>query len=141
MKKHSKTVLSYEKTTHDVRVVVTPLFIEEESKPEDNFYLWAYQIRIENLGKETLQLTDRFWEITDANGISQTIYGAGVVGEQPVLKPGDTYQYTSTVPLSTTSGFMRGNYLMSAPSDSEKQLEITIPTFSLDSPYTPYTLN
>jgi ApaG protein len=133
------SVYTYEKTTNGIRISVTPVFIEEESDPEKNFYLWAYQVRIENLGKETCQLKERFWQITDGSGRKQEVTGAGVVGEQPTLKPGDAFEYTSTVPLPTASGFMQGNYAMRGTAG--KPFLIDIPLFFLESPYEKKSVN
>jgi ApaG protein len=102
-------------------------------------YFWSYTIVITNLGNETVQLRRRHWIITDGNGRKQEVPGEGVVGEQPVLAPGERFQYTSGVPLPTASGIMTGRYQM--VSASGERFEIDVPTFSLDSPDSERTLN
>lgn len=122
----------YISTTSNVTVSVEPVYLDHESQPEHNIYVWAYKVRIENNGKETLQLRTRYWRITDAFGRVQEVRGPGVVGEQPVLEPGQSFEYTSGTPLSTPSGIMSGIYSMEAPDG--RMVEIAIPAFSLDSP-------
>ena len=123
----------YEAVTDDIKVSVTPYFLEDQSAPDENHYVWAYQISIENLGGETVQLRNRFWRITNAIGQSEEVEGPGVVGEQPVLKPGESFEYTSGAPLNTASGIMVGTYTMET--ESGALLEVAVPAFSLDSPY------
>lgn len=123
----------YEKTTRGVRITVRPVYLDEQSLPSEQQYVWAYQVRIDNTGDETVQLINRHWKITDAQGAVQEIKGPGVVGEQPVLEPGDSYEYTSGTPLSTPSGLMQGWYEMET-ADGER-FNVDVPMFSLDSPY------
>ena len=123
-------------TTADVRVSVQPLFLADQSEPEHSHYVWAYRVSIENLGRRVVQLMKRTWYITDGRGLTQRVHGDGVVGEQPVLEPGESFEYTSGTPLSTPSGFMRGQYHMVA-TDSGEPFDVTIPAFSLDSPHQP----
>ncbi|WP_201154477.1 Co2+/Mg2+ efflux protein ApaG [Rhodothalassium salexigens] len=127
------TVMSYEATTHAIVVEVTPFFLDDESDPEDHRYVWAYQVRIENQRGGTVQLLRRSWRITDALGRTHEVDGEGVVGEQPMIAPGDCFEYTSGAPLATPSGLMQGSYTM-ADHDG-RPFEVTIPAFSLDSPY------
>ncbi|MGE0667378.1 MAG: Co2+/Mg2+ efflux protein ApaG [Sphingomonadales bacterium] len=129
----------YNAVTRHISVTVTPYFIEDQSDPEDNHFVWAYQVNIENTGRETVQLRSRYWHITDANGQVQEVRGDGVVGEQPVLRPGESFEYTSGTPLSTPSGIMVGRYQMETRGGEE--FEIEIPAFSLDSPYQRTSLN
>ena len=129
----------YNAVTRQISVTVTPHFIEDQSDPEDNHYVWAYQVNIENAGSETGQLISRYWPITDANGQVQEVRGDGVVGEQPVLRPGESFEYTSGTPLSTPSGIMVGRYQMETKGG--EGFEIEIPAFSLDSPYQRTSLN
>ena len=129
----------YTKTTKSINITVNPSYLDEHSEPEDQHYVWAYQITINNLGKETVQLKNRYWKIIDSNGIKQEIKGRGVVGEQPVINPGEKYEYTSGTPLSTPSGFMEGHYEMETING--KTFDATIPLFSLDSPYVSNKLN
>src|SRR3546814_10746014 len=79
----------YEALTHNIKVTVKPFYLEDQSSPSDNHYVWAYQVRIENIGRETVQLRNRYWQITDAFGRVQEVRGPGVVGGQPVLQPGE----------------------------------------------------
>ena len=124
----------YSRTTRALRITVRPLFLEDQSEPEEDAYVWAYQVIIDNEGAETVQLLRRHWIITDATGLVQEVEGEGVVGEQPVLKPGAAFQYTSGCPLNTPSGFMHGTYTFRV-TDTEETFEAIIPMFSLDSPH------
>lgn len=123
----------YESTTRKIRVRVEPEFLDQQSEPNESRFVWAYHIRIENVGDTTVQLVSRYWRITDGNGAIQEVRGSGVVGEQPILNPGAAYEYTSGTPLGTPSGFMGGRYQM-VGADGER-FEVEIPTFSLDSPH------
>lgn len=129
----------YQATTRAIQVTVTPAYQEEQSSPGENRYVWAYHIRIENHGTETVQLLNRYWHITDSLGHVEEVRGPGVVGEQPVLRPGEAYEYTSGCPLSTPSGIMLGSYEMQSTDGNQFQVEI--PAFSLDSPHQPVHLN
>lgn len=129
----------YSQTTRAICVTVKPTYLEDQSSPGDNHFVWAYQVGIENGGVETVQLLNRFWRITDALGRVQEVRGAGVVGEQPVLAPGERFEYTSGTPLATPSGIMVGTYEME--SGTGERFEIDIPAFSLDSPYQAVRLN
>ena len=123
----------YQEATNDIFVTVKPVYLEEQSSPEEDHYVWAYWVKIENQGSDTVQLRNRYWRITDSQGQVQEVRGAGVVGEQPVLKPGDAFEYTSGTPLSTPSGIMLGSYQMQRKDGAT--FDVTIPAFSLDSPY------
>jgi ApaG protein len=129
----------YQATTRAIRVTVEPTFLDAESSPDKDQYFWAYRIEIANLGKEVVQLRTRHWRITDANGRTEEVNGAGVVGKQPVLKPGETFSYTSGCPLSTASGIMAGTYRMQ--NDKGETFFVEIPAFSLDLPGTRKSLN
>ena len=129
----------YRAMTRQIEVTVEPNFVPEESSADLSRYFWSYTIVITNSGDETVQLQTRHWVITDASGRKQEVRGEGVVGEQPVLAPGERFEYTSGVPLSTTSGFMSGRYQM--VSESGERFEIDVPTFSLDSPEAKRVLN
>lgn len=98
--------------THAIRIQVESFYDEDRSSPQENYYFFSYQVRITNLGKEKVQLVSREWLITDANGETQRVQGPGVVGEQPVLIPGGSFEYTSFCPLSTAVGAMQGSYRM-----------------------------
>ncbi len=130
----------YQSVTRSIEVTVTPQYLTDRSSPTTGEYFWAYTIEITNRGPETVQLRTRHWRITDANGRRQEVRGAGVVGKQPVLKPGESFEYTSGVPLPTPSGFMTGSYGMVVP-DSGEAFDIAIPTFSLDGPEQKRTIN
>lgn len=129
----------YEATTDGIKVTVRPMFLEEQSEPSDNHYVWAYHVTIENLGERTVQLVNRHWRITDAKGIVQEVRGPGVVGEQPVLAAGESFEYTSGTPLSTPSGVMMGTYQMEGPNGA--MFDVTVPAFSLDSPHEAARMN
>ena len=123
----------YSKTTRNVEVSVKPLYLDEQSNPDSNHYVWAYHVKIHNSGTETVQLRARYWKIIDSLGYAQEVEGDGVVGEQPVLKPGETFEYTSGTPLSTPGGIMTGLYKMI--DGDGRAFDVEIPAFSLDSPY------
>ena len=129
----------YRATTDSISVTVKPIYLEEQSSPTDSHYVWAYQVRIENTGSETVQLLNRHWRITDSMGRVQEVRGAGVVGEQPTLEPGECFEYTSGTPLSTPSGIMVGTYEME--SNNGRRFDVEIPAFSLDSPHQRVQLN
>ncbi len=129
----------YSETTHSIRVTVKPMYLEDQSSPLEHHYVWAYHVQIENLGEQSVQLLTRHWRITDSMGRVQEVRGAGVVGEQPVLEPGDSFEYTSGTPLPTPSGIMLGTYEME--SSSGDRFDVTIPPFSLDSPHQSVQVN
>lgn len=129
----------YKATTHQIEVTVEPHFLEDQSDPDEPRYVWAYHVMIENHGRDSVQLKSRYWRITDARGQVQEVEGEGVVGEQPVLGPGDAYEYTSGAPLSTPSGVMVGRYFM--VTDAGEAFEVDIPAFSLDSPHEQRSVN
>ena len=129
----------YQATTRAIQVTVEPSFIDEESSPGQSRYFWAYTIEISNLGEEVVRLRSRHWQITDGNGRTEEVRGPGVVGKQPVLKPGETFEYTSGCPLTTPSGIMVGSYQMQ--NESGEMFSIAIPAFSLDLPDARRTVN
>ena len=129
----------YEEITRSIRITVKPFFLDEQSSPENDHYVFAYQVKIENQGAETVQLRNRYWKITDGFGQQQEVRGEGVVGEQPVINPGDSYEYTSGTPLGTSSGIMVGTYEM--VTSGGESFDAAVPAFSLDSPYTAKQLN
>lgn len=129
----------YSAVTRAIRVDVEPIYLEEQSEPANGQFVWAYRVQIGNEGAETVQLLSRYWHITDGLGRIQEVRGAGVVGEQPILNPGEAYEYTSGTPLPTPSGIMRGTYEMKTPAGDKFNIEI--PAFSLDSPHQPQKLN
>ena len=102
----------YRAVTRNIEVLVRPFYLEDRSDPSENRYVWGYQVTIDNRSDEFVQLLSRYWHITDGRGRVEEVRGAGVVGDQPELNPGDSYQYTSGCPLSTPSGIMVGHYTM-----------------------------
>ena len=129
----------YSAVTEGIGVEVEPFYLEERSDPAQSRYVWAYRVTIENRSDHRVQLLSRYWHITDGNGKVEEVRGPGVVGEQPELEPGDSYQYTSGCPLSTPSGIMVGTYTMQA---GERELfEVAVPAFSLDLPGGKRTVN
>ena len=123
----------YECETAGVLVRVEPQFLPEESEPDDARFVWAYTVEIENRSPEAVQLMSRFWRITDANGLTQEVVGPGVIGQQPVIPPGQCFRYTSACPLSTPSGIMVGASSMVSVLD-KREFDIAIPMFALDPP-------
>ncbi len=122
--------------TRHIRVSVRAFYLEDQSEPEKGQFVWAYRVEIANGGPETVKLLRRTWHITDGRGHTQTVQGAGVIGEQPTLEPGGRFEYTSGTPLATPSGFMQGAYHM-VVADSGEAFDVAIPPFSLDSPHAP----
>jgi ApaG protein len=123
---------TYEAVTGGVTVRVRPTFLPDQSDAARPRYVWAYTVEIENRSEESFQLISRHWIITDAFNRTEEVRGDGVVGEQPTLKPGEAFRYTSSCPLTTTSGAMRGSYQMRAPSG--EMFDVRIPEFSLHLP-------
>ncbi|MBB3944662.1 ApaG protein [Rhizobium skierniewicense] len=122
----------YRAVTRDIEVTVDPYYLEEQSDPDDSRYVWGYTVVISNLSNVAVTLVSRYWNITDETGQVDEVSGPGVIGEQPQLKPGDTYEYSSGCPLDTPSGMMFGHYEMKA--DTGEVFNVAIPAFSLDSP-------
>ena len=124
----------YRAITRQIEVTVEPNFMPESSSQEKRQFFWSYTVVITNAGKETVQLKTRHWIITDASGRMQEVRGEGVVGEQPVLGPGERFEYTSRVPLPTTSGFMEGTYQM--VTEAGDRFDARIAPLTLSEPYT-----
>src|SRR3984893_9686497 len=122
----TRTVTMYRAITRNIEVVVKPRFVADRSSPDNNYFFWAYTISITNKGAETVQLKTRHWRITDAHGRKQEVKGAGVVGEEPVLKAGESYEYTSGVPLQTPSGFMVGSYGMVSAAGEHFDIDVPV---------------
>jgi len=122
----------YHATTAGIRVTVMPVYIDERSSPAEGRWFWAYRVQIANKGRRTVQLLSRYWRIVDAHGRAEEVRGAGVVGEQPIIRPGDSFEYTSGCPLTTPSGFMSGRYTM--VDETGDRFEVDIPGFALDLP-------
>ena len=129
----------YRTVSRGIEVKVTPRFLPDRSSPDNGYYFWAYTITLTNLSRETVQLKTRHWRITDALGRLQEVRGAGVIGKEPVLRPGEDFEYTSGVPLPTPSGFMVGTYGM--VSAGGERFDIQVPAFSLDTPQGGRTIN
>ena len=129
----------YSETTRSITVTVEPAFLEEQSDPDEHRFVWAYAVRIENGGDTPVQLRSRHWRITDAFGKVQEVHGPGVVGVEPVLNPGESFEYTSGTPLAAPSGVMVGRYEMQTPAG--ERFTVAIPAFSLDSPHDTVRMN
>ncbi|HWD26331.1 MAG TPA: Co2+/Mg2+ efflux protein ApaG [Rhizomicrobium sp.] len=123
----------YERSTRNIRVAVQPAFLADQSDPDEHRYLWSYTVTIENRSGETVQLLSRHWHITDGHGQMKEVTGPGVVGAQPVIAPGQKFQYTSGCPLPTSSGYMSGRYKMR--SSTGEAFDAEIPAFLLESPH------
>ncbi len=119
-------------TTRGIRVEVKSFHIPERSRPDQSYYFFSYQVTISNIGTQRAQLVSRKWIITDAEGRVETVQGPGVVGKQPVLNPGDSFQYTSFCPLNTPVGSMHGEYRMIT--ENEEEFEARIAPFTLAVP-------
>lgn len=124
----------YKAVTRGISITVMPRFMPEESSPGDGRYFFAYTVEIINQSLARVQLKARYWRIVDERGHVQEVRGPGVVGEQPVLGPGESFSYTSGCPLTAPSGTMQGTYAMVTPEG--ETFEVEIPAFSLDSPHT-----
>ena len=129
----------YRAVTRDIQVTVEPHYLADESSPDDSRFVWAYSVDIVNLGLDTVRLRARHWRIVDALGRLEEVRGLGVVGEQPVLAPGERFEYTSGCPLRTSSGMMEGSYEMETVEG--ERFDIAIPGFSLDIPGTARSIN
>ncbi len=125
-------IQTYRETTNYISVSVSPEYLHQQSEPSDNHFTWAYHVYIENSGNTSIQILARHWKITNIKGQSHEIIGDGLVGKQPVLNPGDVFQYSSGTPLTTSSGFMSGSFLLI--SEGGKLFNAVVPSFSLDSP-------
>ena len=122
----------YAAVTEDILVTVIPEFLPDRSDPAAGRWVWAYTVEITNRGRRNVQLVSRYWHITDGHGRVEEVRGAGVVGEQPMLQPGESFRYTSGCPLTTPSGIMAGSYRM--VDEDGAAFDVAIPAFSLDSP-------
>lgn len=122
----------YEATTHDIKIQVAPEFIRDQSNPMQNYYFFSYRVKITNESGRGVQLLSRHWIITDAFGKTEEVEGPGVIGQQPRLKPGETFEYSSFCPLATPTGSMKGSYTMVG--EDGKELEVKIPLFILTEP-------
>jgi ApaG protein len=130
---------AYEKVTNGIRIRVTPEYSDDQSTPDEGYFFWTYTVDIMNESEQTVQLKSRVWRITDANGRTEEVRGPGVVGQTPVIPPGQSFTYSSGCPLATPSGIMVGSYQMTE--ESGKLFDVAIPAFSLDSPYAMRSVN
>ncbi|WP_243396321.1 Co2+/Mg2+ efflux protein ApaG [Hyphococcus luteus] len=133
MARGERNIGTYEQVTRGIRVSVSPTFLEDQSDPDEPRYVWAYTVRINNESDTPVQLRTRYWRITDSRGQTDVVAGDGVVGEQPVIRPGEGFEYTSGAPLATPSGLMVGAYGMET--HEGEVFDVDIPAFSLDSPH------
>jgi ApaG protein len=124
----------YSAVTRSIQVTVTPAFHEDQSNAERSRWFWSYKVEIVNNSGSRVQLLSRYWHIRDANGKVQEVRGEGVVGKQPRIDAGATFEYTSGCPLETPGGIMSGHYVMQ--SAEGETFRVTIPAFSLDVPET-----
>lgn len=122
----------YQESTRSIQISVEPFYVQEQSSPEQSRFVFGYRIQIDNQGNETVQLISRHWRITDGLGRTMEVRGEGVVGRQPVLSPGEMFEYTSGTPLATANGIMVGSYQM--VTSSGEQFDVAVPAFSLDAP-------
>ncbi len=122
-----------EATTDGIRIRVCSDYLDDESAPDEGRYVWAYTVRIDNDSPRSVTLLRRTWHVADSLGQSFVVEGDGVVGEQPILRPGDAFEYTSGTPLGAPSGMMFGAYEMNG--EDGESFEVMIPPFSLDSPF------
>jgi ApaG protein len=120
--------------TNDIKVSVESIYQPSYSKPVKNEYVFAYRITIENLSNHTVQLLRRYWHIWDSNAVEREVEGEGVVGDQPILKAGQSYQYVSGCHLVTDMGTMKGYFKMQKP-DTEEFFDVEIPKFQLIAPF------
>jgi ApaG protein len=121
----------YEATTHDITVRVAISFLTEQSSPDQGRWFWSYHIRIENHGEAVVQLIERHWQIVDGRGNRHEVRGQGVVGDMPIIKPGESYDYVSGCPLDTATGTMSGIYRVL--NEAGDFLAVEIPKFALHS--------
>ena len=127
-----KALFPYATTTDGVTVRVSVSYLPEQSEPRRGRWFWAYHIRIENEGDAAVQLLTRHWIITDGRGARHSVEGEGVVGEQPLIAPGDSYDYVSGCPLATPTGAMQGSYRMIG--EGGERFDVAIPRFQLMAP-------
>lgn len=129
----------YQQRTRSIHISVEPFYVDDQSSPSSDRFVFGYRVKIDNQGNETVQLMSRYWQITDALGRTVEVEGAGVVGEQPLIEPGNHFEYTSGTPLATPSGIMIGRYQM--VTESGETFDADIPAFSLDAPGAQMRLN
>lgn len=127
-----KALFPHAETTRGVTVRVSVSYLPEQSEPTRGRWFWAYHIRLENAGERTVQLLSRHWIITDGRGARHTVEGEGVVGEQPLIEPGASFDYVSGCPLATSTGAMQGSFRM--VDDNGQTFDVAIPRFALHAP-------
>jgi ApaG protein len=130
---------SYVETTRDIEITVWPEFIDNKSTIVGDLFIWAYHVRIDNKGENSVKLVSRYWRIIDEKGIVQEVAGEGVIGEQPNIEPHSSHQYSSGVHLRNSSGIMTGHYQMTL--ENGEVFNAKIPTFSLDVPNSKKVIN
>ena len=127
----------YSKKTKKINITVNPYFLDDQSEPDDQHFVWAYQVTIDNQSNEKVQLKNRYWKIIDSNGSEQEVRGEGVVGKKPLISPGESFRYTSWVSIKTPIGTMEGSYTMTSRSNNLEdvtefsEFEVPIPVFSI----------
>ncbi len=122
----------FEAETHGIRVEVEPAYVHEQSNPNNDYFFFAYSVRITNKSPRDVQLVSRHWIITDAFGSMEEVQGPGVIGQQPLIRPGESFEYSSFCPLNTPTGSMRGTYTMKDTGGVE--IVVEIPLFILSEP-------
>jgi ApaG protein len=127
-----KALFPFAETTRSITVRVSVSYLPEQSEPQRGRWFWAYHIRLENEGAQAVQLLTRHWVITDGRGARHSVEGEGVVGEQPLIEPGGSYDYVSGCPLATPSGSMQGSYRMIG--EDGATFDVVIPKFALTAP-------
>jgi ApaG protein len=120
----------YYRETQGIRVTVRPAFLPDQSRPSRGHFVFAYAIRLENIGRKAAQLRSRYWRIHDSVGENSEVEGDGVVGEQPIIRPGRVYEYQSFCVLKSPSGFMEGRYRF--VDEDRKAFDVLIPRFALE---------
>ncbi|MEO1282619.1 MAG: Co2+/Mg2+ efflux protein ApaG [Pseudomonadota bacterium] len=129
----------YQAVTRGIRITVEPQFVEDQSTPDEGYFFWSYTVDIANESEDAVQLTSRYWQITDSDGRSEEVRGPGVVGQTPSIPPGESFTYTSGCPLATPSGIMSGSYKMAT--EEGDVFDAVVPAFSLDCDYAVRTVN
>ncbi len=129
----------YSQSTKSIMVSVVPEYEDDRSAPSEGYYVWSYRVNIANKSEQTVRLLNRHWIIVDEAGQVQEVRGTGVVGVQPLLKPGEEFEYSSTTHLNSSSGLMMGSYEMRT--EDQDVIEVKIPAFSLDCPHTRKNVN
>lgn len=130
----------YTKTSSGIKVSVTPVYAESNSVDKLS-HIWLYHVLIENHSNKAVQLISRYWNIIDAVGQTEEVQGEGVIGKQPILHANEMFEYSSYVTLNTETGMMSGKYIMEVVDSIGEMLEIDIPPFSLESPYSNILIN